>query len=811
MSTEYTAFPDFADTPMNKELRRQRAQMDQSPMTRVTLDKLPGAGARELAGDPFAQTPLPFCGRREAVWRLFDFIKIPTEIRWWAVTGPAGSGKSRLAFEVMRRLVPEYYSFFLDADADLSCAEEFVPFQNTLVVVDSFQGKEAAVARFISVFLDKFQDTIHFLRILFLERETPVPGNSWCDRLEAAFAPEYRSRFRSLEYDPGLASLGGHNFLRLGDLDDGTLTCLAGAVCARNDLPEDPHRDQQLKDCFLEKCGRLRYSPLLFCLFVETYGKDQCGETDQEMLLKWLLNREMERLEAVECGDADTNHGSQRTDGREHGNWPVSYDWDKQKAAQLWEKFPLAFQRSLAQLIQDFPCFETLRDFIRASSEDASNLYALEARLALLAGEVTGDGDISPQQRTVVETEYAFWKSCPEGEPRLQLAKLTGIYLCARWMTAWGLTAPGQECFDLLDHFPDSEEVTPCKVSFLLDLAAWYTDVAKNLKCSGQIVRQVRPLLDRIPDGGDKTRLLLRYYREQALGLIAQKRWKAALDLHQEFYPLVDWEDEIQVELYAYWAFCCTMEAKLAAEAEKALDFGELLTGLAEDYGTGRRKIAFSERTHYYYMHCRYILTWFVVMSAYMTDQDSYIVSSLGRLIDEISNNVMNGDLAGLLVGAWTMKSEFDETVQEDEAEEFIQETEDYLDEFPGHPLLAEYALGLWAIGYDVVLDEDVPRDKVERAYEILKRFPDNPQILDGFYRLLECSTELDRWADYTRDPRIRESLSRHKRNHYLKPPVRENHFADEPYVRTEKKIYPNDPCPCGSGKKYKKCCGKNK
>ncbi|MDR0947956.1 MAG: SEC-C domain-containing protein [Lachnospiraceae bacterium] len=24
-----------------------------------------------------------------------------------------------------------------------------------------------------------------------------------------------------------------------------------------------------------------------------------------------------------------------------------------------------------------------------------------------------------------------------------------------------------------------------------------------------------------------------------------------------------------------------------------------------------------------------------------------------------------------------------------------------------------------------------------------------------------------------------------------------------------EDKIYPNDPCPCGSGKKYKKCCGK--
>lgn len=28
--------------------------------------------------------------------------------------------------------------------------------------------------------------------------------------------------------------------------------------------------------------------------------------------------------------------------------------------------------------------------------------------------------------------------------------------------------------------------------------------------------------------------------------------------------------------------------------------------------------------------------------------------------------------------------------------------------------------------------------------------------------------------------------------------------------IRVEKKIYPNDSCPCGSGKKYKKCCGKN-
>ena len=36
--------------------------------------------------------------------------------------------------------------------------------------------------------------------------------------------------------------------------------------------------------------------------------------------------------------------------------------------------------------------------------------------------------------------------------------------------------------------------------------------------------------------------------------------------------------------------------------------------------------------------------------------------------------------------------------------------------------------------------------------------------------------------------------------------------MANTPAVnmKPKKKVYPNDPCPCGSGKKYKKCCGRN-
>ena len=37
----------------------------------------------------------------------------------------------------------------------------------------------------------------------------------------------------------------------------------------------------------------------------------------------------------------------------------------------------------------------------------------------------------------------------------------------------------------------------------------------------------------------------------------------------------------------------------------------------------------------------------------------------------------------------------------------------------------------------------------------------------------------------------------------------KDDSLAKAPVKRAETKVYPNDPCPCGSGKKYKQCCMK--
>jgi len=67
------------------------------------------------------------------------------------------------------------------------------------------------------------------------------------------------------------------------------------------------------------------------------------------------------------------------------------------------------------------------------------------------------------------------------------------------------------------------------------------------------------------------------------------------------------------------------------------------------------------------------------------------------------------------------------------------------------------------------------------------------------FYNMLVAEAEylytLEAWADVLPEERLIQIVKE---------------FKKSKTVHVEKKPGRNDPCPCGSGKKYKKCCGKN-
>lgn len=104
----------------------------------------------------------------------------------------------------------------------------------------------------------------------------------------------------------------------------------------------------------------------------------------------------------------------------------------------------------------------------------------------------------------------------------------------------------------------------------------------------------------------------------------------------------------------------------------------------------------------------------------------------------------------------------------------------------------------------------------VQKAYEIVRKvtwgmpcFADNSILFMRGKQLAEkCGKhEESKWYQEQLD-KFEEAIFNWER--------REDDIFDEftapkqiPVMKP-KKVYPNDPCPCGSGKKYKKCCGKN-
>jgi hypothetical protein len=96
-------------------------------------------------------------------------------------------------------------------------------------------------------------------------------------------------------------------------------------------------------------------------------------------------------------------------------------------------------------------------------------------------------------------------------------------------------------------------------------------------------------------------------------------------------------------------------------------------------------------------------------------------------------------------------------------------------------------------IGFD-----DVEHDIVTGKERVLARLAGNPHL-----QLVEDTVrEMEWWACFRHGPPSRDNWNSARSNIV---PGRAGALSP---VRTTPKIGRNEPCPCGSGKKYKKCCG---
>ncbi|MDI3547397.1 MAG: hypothetical protein PWR10_1049, partial [Halanaerobiales bacterium] len=87
--------------------------------------------------------------------------------------------------------------------------------------------------------------------------------------------------------------------------------------------------------------------------------------------------------------------------------------------------------------------------------------------------------------------------------------------------------------------------------------------------------------------------------------------------------------------------------------------------------------------------------------------------------------------------------------------------------------------------------------------------FSDLDEVNEMSRKLSELHNNTRQWVIKGHTPR---ELFAEEKKHLRSLPNMEEEYArdkDGTIVRTQEKVGRNDPCPCGSGKKYKRCCGR--
>ena len=238
----------------------------------------------------YSQQSVPFCGRTEELKKLNEFVLSDKPFSWWAVTGQAGAGKSRLAYEVISRLPSSWFGFFINEHILQSDVQNYKPFCNTFIVFDYVAGREHQISETIIELRRVFSATVYRLRVLLLERTSSKSVDSWYSTLIHYCGRTEATSLKAEEYADA--------FLYLDDLDNAAVLSLISDVCIQHGLGNDPDRDTELYEIYARKFEHLRFRPLYVQLFVEAWIKNDCDSAKYDQytdLIEDLLKKEQEK------------------------------------------------------------------------------------------------------------------------------------------------------------------------------------------------------------------------------------------------------------------------------------------------------------------------------------------------------------------------------------------------------------------------------------------------------------------------------------------------------------------------------------
>ena len=238
---------------------------------------------------------VPFAGRANELQALNTFLgDAHIAFRWWAITGPGGSGKSRLAYECQKQLPPDWAVHYLDSGdyADLSLLTKKLT-QKTLLIADYVQENAKAIGKWMEQINERNRSLP--IRVLLVERDFSTNENNWGWARQLYADVRHEQRLKSACYR--------RDFLVLSPLDDHDLLDIIGnyaLALGQNSEYADCMLPDTVKRLLLQKLKsidpqlhRPLYALFLTDAFVTGNNPEQWERND---ILEYVTEREQKRL-----------------------------------------------------------------------------------------------------------------------------------------------------------------------------------------------------------------------------------------------------------------------------------------------------------------------------------------------------------------------------------------------------------------------------------------------------------------------------------------------------------------------------------
>lgn len=881
---DYFDLPQFLEEMVQERLRTKIA--NNRIIGRSIYNNISSA-SNLLAEYHYSQESIPFCGRQDELQSLLKFIASKVKFSWWSITGQAGAGKSRLALELLRKLPSSWFGFFLNDTVTMRDIENFVPFTDTLIVIDYVNGRETLVAGYIRNLYELFSTTKYELRILLIERDNRRETGSWYSKLIQRFG----------KYDTIRCSENSNEFLNIEDLDDNAVEQFIGYVCSINRLDNDPQRDKALKEAYARKFERLRFRPLYVQMFVEAWINNDFSfphYDSYEDLLKYTLEREQEKWLYTLDGDQKCCNALLRLivranisgklelksipdiykkdwgiveefiknhsfDGKQRKEEKVSiissicqnidneteviapmfpdiikeymfyFYSDEESLAdtmrEIWQNSASDFTLFITRCLTDFPENDFFQRALNAYDQSTEDINALLGRLEILKRWVIKDDDDPIVLYRLVCNEYDFWKSIvvPKDNSThaemMAMLKVAGLNFVAEQFAGWA----NYDLSDMIEAVDISLNVYCGKATEAMKhyfLQEHITKLSKSgfFSEAGYLRDKLEQMLEKEEELPWGSMLHMQNRNSEMMEYILNN------DFNNAYKTLLSMDDECNyqdIESVRVLAQSCFNIDNLSSSMcnEKHIGTGldviqKALLVYPDDPAVKARAIG-----------CRLsILQHEYIIHGFSSSNLRNNIDELERQLDsipieddEVANDALNISWGILL--ALKINVAINDSYQ---LEKLIKKADGIICAHPDF----EYVAASWIQAihalHNHVLKTKVSHDEVEKCFKYVELNHDSDSLREAFFEMLEDSVDARNRDNYKTKWVMFGAIQGAKYDPFVGSGLQEvdleteimmdmvDYLQRRPFVRSFRKIGPNEPCPCGSGRKFKKCCRGN-